>query len=289
MRSCREIIDSAQEQQIKISQVVLNDQAEKMNKNQDELIKRMTDHFLVMKDSAARGLTGDWHSQSGLAGGDASKMEKFRKKGKTIIGDSLNKAVARAVAVAEVNAGMGRIVAAPTAGSCGVLPAVFLTVQEVTGVTEEEVVRAMFTAAGLGMVIAERATVSGAEGGCQAEIGSASAMAAGAAVELAGGSPEQIGHAAAMALKSFLGLVCDPVAGLVEVPCIKRNAMAAVIAMTAAEMALAGVRSAIPVDEVIDAMASIGKQIPCALKETAMGGLAATPAGKRIKETYLAE
>lgn len=288
MRSCQEIISLAQKEGIKISQVVMNDQAEKMNKSQEELLEKMTYNFHVMKDSVSQGLSGSWYSRSGLAGGDASKIERLRQKGRTIIGDNLNKAVSRAMAVAEVNAGMGRIVAAPTAGSCGVLPAVLLTVMEIAKTTEEAVVMAMFTAAGIGMVIADRATVSGAEGGCQAEIGSASAMAAAAAAELCGGSPEQAGNAAAMALKSFLGLVCDPVAGLVEVPCIKRNAMAAVIAMTAAEMALSGIHSAIPVDEVIDAMASIGKQIPCALKETAMGGLAATPTGKRIQQDFLA-
>ena len=199
----------------------------------------------------------------------------------------MNKVAARAIAVAEVNASMGRIVAAPTAGACGVLPGVLLTVQEILKASEEDMVMTLFTAAGIGMIIAERASISGAEGGCQAEIGAASAMAAGAAVELAGGRPEETSHAAAIALKNFLGLVCDPVAGLVEVPCIKRNAIGAMIAVTAAEMALAGIKSAIPLDEVIDTMASIGRLMPCSLKETAQGGLAISPTGQRIKELYL--
>lgn len=182
---------------------------------------------------------------------------------------------------------MGRIVAAPTAGSCGVLPAVLLTLEEILGVGETELLSALFTAAGLGMVITDRANVSGAEGGCQAEIGSAAAMSAAAAVELAGGSPRQTADGAAIALKSMLGLVCDPVAGLVEVPCVKRNATGAMIALTAAEMALSGVKSAIPIDEVIDTMAEIGQQMSCSLKETAQGGLAMTPTGRKIRADFL--
>jgi len=196
-------------------------------------------------------------------------------------------AISKALAVAEINACMGKIVAAPTAGSCGVLPAVLLAVEESRQVSEKELLLALFTAAGLGMILAERASVSGAEGGCQAEIGSAAAMAAAAAVELAGGSPRQTADAAAIAMKSMLGLVCDPVGGLVEVPCVKRNATGATIALAAAEMALAGVKSAIPIDEVIDTMGEIGKQMPCSLKETAQGGLAVTPTGRRIRADFL--
>lgn len=284
MRSYHELIEKAISMNIKVSEAVLLEEIERTGGEKQQLIEQMRQNYIVMRESIDQGMTGRWKSLSGLVGGDAARLEKLRSRGQSLVGDNINKAAARAIAVAEVNAGMGRIVAAPTAGSCGVLPGVLLTVQEITGASEEAVIMALFTAAGIGMIIAERASVSGAEGGCQAEIGSAAGMAAAAAVELAGGTQEGTAHAAAIALKSFLGLVCDPVAGLVEVPCVKRNAMAAVIAMTAAEMVLAGTKSAIPLDEVIDAMASIGRQMPCSLKETAHGGLAVTPTGERIRK-----
>ena len=189
----------------------------------------------------------------------------------------------KAIAVSENNARMGRIVAAPTAGSCGIIPAVLITIAEEYNIPERKVIMALFTSAAIGMVIANRASISGAEGGCQAECGSASAMAACAAVEMMGGTPKMVSNACAIALKSVLGLVCDPVGGLVEVPCIKRNASGAANALTAAEMALAGVESVIPADEVIDAMRSIGNLMPGVLKETAEGGLAATPTAKKKK------
>lgn len=284
MRSYHEFIAKANSLDIKVSEAVLLEEIERTGSERQQLIQRMRQNYIVMGESVDQGITGRWKSLSGLVGGDAARLEELRNRGKSLAGDIINKVAARAIAVAEVNAGMGRIVAAPTAGSCGVLPAVALTVKEVTGASDEAVIMSLFTAAGIGMIIGERASVSGAEGGCQAEIGSAAGMAAAAAVELAGGTPEETGHAAAITLKSFLGLVCDPVAGLVEVPCVKRNAMAAVIAMTAAEMALAGTKSVIPLDEVIDAMASIGRQMPCSLKETAHGGLAITPTGERIRK-----
>ncbi|NLI91383.1 MAG: L-serine ammonia-lyase, iron-sulfur-dependent, subunit alpha [Peptococcaceae bacterium] len=286
MRSAYELIEKAGKMNCTVGEIILLEESEMTGTPREQLIERMNQNYIVMKESVEQGMTGKWKSLSGLVGGDAARMEALRASGKSLLGDRMNQAAARAIAVAEVNAGMGRIVAAPTAGSCGVLPGVLLTVRDVTGTSDEKVIMSLFTAAGLGMVIAERASVSGAEGGCQAEIGSAAGMAAAAAVELAGGSPEDTGHAAAIALKSFLGLVCDPVAGLVEVPCVKRNAMAAVIAVTAAEMVLAGIKSAIPVDEVIDAMAAIGRQMPCSLKETAHGGLAVTPTGEKIRNTY---
>lgn len=283
MRTYRELVQKALERNSKVSDQVLFEEIDSSGLPKEDLIEKMRLNYFVMKDSVEQGMTGKWRSLSGLVGGDAAKLEEYRLQGKSLLGDRVNQAAARAIAVAEVNAGMGRIVAAPTAGSCGVLPGVLLTVQENLRCTEQAVVMSLFTAAGLGMVIAERASVSGAQGGCQAEIGSAAGMAAAAAVELAGGSQESTAHAAAMALKSFLGLVCDPVAGLVEVPCVKRNAMASVIALTAAEMALAGIKSAIPLDEVIDTMASIGRNMPCSLKETAQGGLAITPTGESIR------
>jgi len=283
MRTYQQLVDKAVANQSKVGEIVLAQETEITGLSKEQAIIKMTRNYQVMQEAVEQGMTGQWRSLSGLVGGDAARLNNLRLSGKSLLGNSLNMAAARAIAVAEVNAGMGRIVAAPTAGSCGVLPGVLLTVRDILNAAEQDVIIALFTAAGLGVVIAEKASVSGAEGGCQAEIGSAAAMAAAAAVELAGGTPEQTADAAALALKSFLGLVCDPVAGLVEVPCVKRNAMAAVIALTATEMALAGIKSAIPVDEVIEAMSSIGRSMPCSLKETAQGGLATTPTGKIIR------
>ena len=201
----------------------------------------------------------------------------------------LDKILIKALAMAESNACMGRIVAAPTAGSCGILPAVFLTAKEEGKISYSDMVMSMFTAGAIGMVIARRATISGAEGGCQAECGSASAMAAGALVEALGGTPEMVGHACAIALKNVLGLVCDPVAGLVEIPCIKRNAMGGANALVAAELALAGIDSVIPIDEVIDAMRAVGRLMVPSLRETGEGGLAATPTGRELAEKIFGE
>lgn len=282
MRSYMDFVRQAEAEAEKIGEIVLREQELELEQPRERLLERMRENLLVMRESVQKGLKGDLRSFSGLSGGEAAKVEARRVRGESLMGERLSGTIAKALAVAEVNASMGKIVAAPTAGSCGVLPAVILTVEEALNLPEDAALLGLFTAAGLGMVIADRATVSGAEGGCQAEIGSAAGMAAAAAVEMAGGSPEATAHAAAIAMKSFLGLVCDPVAGLVEVPCIKRNATAATIALTAVEMALAGIKSAIPVDEVIDTMAEIGRQLPCSLRETAQGGLAASPTGRRI-------
>ena len=287
MRSTIDYIDLAEQKGKRIGEIVFIEQAEEAEKDQDELKERMAQNLQVMREAVQSGLTGDRKSLSGLVGGVALKVETLRRSGKSLIGERVNGAIARALAVVEVNASMGKIVAAPTAGSCGVLPAVLLTAEEALGSSEEAMVMALFCAAGIGMIIADRANVSGAEGGCQAEIGSAAGMAAAAAVELAGGSPKACVNAAAIAIKSFLGLVCDPVAGLVEVPCVKRNATAATVALAAAEMALAGIESAIPLDEVIDAMNEIGKSMPCSLRETAQGGLAITPTGQRVQAEFI--
>ena len=287
MRAYEVWIIEAETKGIKISEVILQNQIEELEQSEQVLIERMRTNLNVMRESVQAGLVGKRRSLSGLVGGDAAKVESHREKGGSLVGEVMSGAISKALAVAEVNACMGKIVAAPTAGSCGVLPAVLLAVEESRQVSERELLMALFTAAGLGMILAERASVSGAEGGCQAEIGSAAAMAAAAAVELAGGSPRQTADAAAIAMKSMLGLVCDPVGGLVEVPCVKRNATGAMIALMAAEMALAGVKSAIPVDEVIDTMGEIGKQMSCSLKETAQGGLAVTPTGRRIQADFL--
>lgn len=222
-------------------------------------------------------------SRSGLSGGDGGKMTAYAQ-GQTLCGPFLTDVMAGALRMGECNACMKRIVAAPTAGACGVLPAVLLPYRHHFGASDEQLIQALYTAAGFGMVIAHRASISGAEGGCQAEIGSASGMAAAALVHARGGTPGQMAAACAMALQNVLGLVCDPVAGLVEVPCVKRNVMGAVNALSCADMALAGLDGAIPCDEVIDTMGAVGRVMPAALRETGEGGLAATPTGRRIAQ-----
>ncbi|MCI5929165.1 MAG: L-serine ammonia-lyase, iron-sulfur-dependent, subunit alpha [Pseudoflavonifractor capillosus] len=223
-------------------------------------------------------------SSSDLVGGEGGLVAE---QGGRLCGPFFSAVIATALKTGECNACMRRIVAAPTAGASGVLPAVLLPLQQRDGLSDEAMTQALYVAAGFGQVIASRASISGAEGGCQAEVGSASGMAAAALVHLMGGTPEQMAHACAMALSNILGLVCDPVAGLVEVPCVKRNVMGAMNALSCAEMALCGVKNAIPCDEVIDAMRSVGDSMPAALRETGMGGLAATPTGRRIAEQIL--
>ncbi len=279
-----ELVAAAERSGKNISDVVLRDQAEQLEKPEEELYGNMAVRFSVMKEAVANGLAAGIRSESGLSGGNAYRMKEAIEAGKTVGGETLDGAVMRALAVAEVNACMGRIVAAPTAGSCGIIPGVLLAVMEGKAVPEEKAVMSLFTSAAIGMVIARRAYISGAEGGCQAECGSASAMAAAAVVEMCGGSPRMAAHACAMALKNVLGLVCDPVAGLVEVPCVKRNAMGAANALAAASMAMAGIASVIPVDEVISAMKAVGDCMARSLKETAEGGLAATPTGRSLAE-----
>lgn len=280
--SIQQLVDFAQENGKHISDIVLEDQVLQLGKNSEEIFKDMRDQLYVMNEAILNGMKSTVKSPSGLSGCAAYKMKQVVDEGKSLSGRVLSGTLAKALAIAEVNACMGRIVAAPTAGSCGIIPAVLITLKEEKDISEDKVVMALFTAAGIGMVIARKASISGAEGGCQAECGSASAMAAAAIVEMMGGTPQMASHACAIALKSFLGLVCDPVAGLVEVPCIKRNASGAAIALVSAEMALACIESAIPADEVIDAMKSIGDVMSPTLKETAEGGLATTPTGLRI-------
>lgn len=245
--------------------------------------EQMRGMYLAMK-SADMNYDEKQKSASGLVGTEGKKMMEARKAGKLLCGDFIGKVMEKALKTSESNACMKRIVAAPTAGSCGVVPAVFLSVQEERAYTEEKMVEALYVAAGIGGVIASRAFISGAAGGCQAEIGSASAMAAGGVVYLLGGDADDISNAAALALKNLLGLACDPVAGLVEVPCIKRNVLGAVNAMTAADMTMAGIFSKVPADEVIDAMRSIGRSMSEDIRETGKGGLAGTPTGVEIRE-----
>lgn len=274
--SVSELVEAAARSGKNISDIVLEDQALQTGKTTQELFFEMRKNLSVMKEAVAKGINSTSKSPSGLSGGSAHKMKQVVEQGKSLGGQVLGKVLAKALAVSEVNASLGRIVAAPTAGSSGIIPAVLLTLEEEKNIPDDKVVMSLFTAAGIGMVIAKKASLSGAEGGCQAECGSAAAMAAAAAVELAGGNPVMAAHASAMAIKNVLGLVCDPVAGLVEVPCVTRNASGAANALVSAEMALAGIESYIPADEVIGAMKAVGDAMPHSLKETAEGGLAAT-------------
>lgn len=269
-----------------LSELVLAQQAEELELPPEQVYDRMARRYGVMAESTEQGCDPALRSASGLSGG-AAKMQAAVESGRSLTGPVLGGALTRALAVSELNAAMGRIVAAPTAGSCGILPAALLTMEQEKGCSRHACVMALFTASAVGMVIARNACLAGAQGGCQAECGSAAAMAAAAVVELAGGAPAQVGDAVAIALKNVLGLVCDPVAGLVEVPCVKRNAAGVAGAFVAAELALAGIPSAIPPDEVIAAMKKVGDAMAPALKETAEGGLAATPTACRLREELL--
>ncbi len=279
-----ELVEKAAGSGKTISRVVLEDQAEQMELSPEALYEDMKSTFYIMKESITNGIKQTAKSASGLSGGDAARLADRMRSGKNIGGTIFTGVLVKALAVSEYNACMGKIAAAPTAGSCGILPSVLVTMMEERGLSEEKVVMSLFTAGAIGMVIAKEAYISGARGGCQAECGSAAAMAAAALVELMDGTPAMAANAGAMAIKAVLGLVCDPVAGLVEVPCVKRNAMGAVNALAAAEMALAGIESAIPVDDVIAAMKSVGDLMPACLKETAKGGLADTRTGRSIAE-----
>ncbi len=270
-----------------IGEITMLYEAEISDKSMEDITDRMAASLNVMRDAVKTGLTEDIKSVSGLSGGDAKRLYELLGSVGSLSGANMTKAVASAMAVSEVNASMGRIVAAPTAGSCGIIPGALLTAADTLESSEEQIIEALFTASGVGITIADSATLAGAEGGCQAECGSAAAMAAAAVTELAGGSPEQALNAAAFTLKAVLGLVCDPVAGLVEVPCVKRNAFGASNALVAADMALAGIVSRIPYDEVVTAMYEVGKAIPYELKETAKGGLADTPTGRKLKREIL--
>jgi len=276
------MVAEAEMQGISISELILSGQIRDLALTREILMEKMRHRLQVMREGIEAGLDPYLRSVSGLSGGNAWRLKQAQQEGKLAADTFSAGLMIRAMAMSENNAAMGRIVACPTAGSCGIVPAVLLSLMEARNIPEERVVMALFHVAGVGMVIADQATVSGAQGGCQAECGSACAMAASAAVELLGGTPRMSAHACAIALKTLLGLVCDPVAGLVEVPCAKRNVSGAVNAMAAANMALAGIESAIPADEVIWAMKQIGDGMSGTLKETAKGGLAVTPTGLRI-------
>lgn len=266
-----------------VAELMMTTEMEMTGRSQEEIIYIMTRNLEVMKASVKEGLTPT-KSISGLTGGDALKMDTYISQGKSLSDNTILTAVRNAMAVNELNAKMGLVCATPTAGSAGCLPAVLATAIDKLDLTEKEQLDFLFTAGAFGLVIGNNASISGAEGGCQAEVGSASAMSAAAVVMAAGGTAYQASQAIAFVIKNMLGLICDPVAGLVEVPCVKRNALGSSFALIAADMALAGIESQIPVDEVVDAMYQVGSALPTAFRETAEGGLAATPTGRRYTE-----
>lgn len=284
-KAIEELITCAAEQNKTISQVVLADQALQAEKSEDEIYEQMEKSFDVMCESVIQGQDPDQRSTSGLTGGEGFKMKSYSEKTSGgLSGTFMTNAMSRALAVSGCNASMGKIVATPTAGSCGILPGCLVSLYEDKEIDKRSIVMSIFTAAAFGIVIAGRACLAGAQGGCQAECGSAAGMAAAALVELQGGTPQQCADACAIAIGNQLGLVCDPVAGLVEIPCIKRNVSGIMIAFSSADMALAGIPSEIPVDECIDAMGEVGNTLPASLRETALGGLASTPTGMKLKE-----
>ena len=286
LESMQEIFDKIEKTNKPFWRVVLDTDMEEREVTEAASMERMRFTWQAMLESV-ESYQGERRSVSGLVGGDGARVRDYAAKEKTLSGDYLTEVIATALSVGESNACMCKIVAAPTAGACGVLPAVLVPLYKQGNIEEEDILKALYVASGIGAVIAFRACIAGAAGGCQAEIGSASAMAAGALTALRGGDAEQIGNAVAMALKNLMGLVCDPVAGLVEVPCVKRNVVGAVNAISCADMALAGVTSRIPVDQVIDCMGDVGRRMPVEFRETALGGLAVTPFGQSVKEKML--
>lgn len=287
--SGKELIEVCKRENITIWEYTIREEVVKSGLDRKKVIDKMKHNLIVMMDSSTYAQENAVISVSGLIGGDAVKLKKSADSGITLTGDFMVRAMARALSSSEVNAAMGRIVACPTAGSCGILPAVVISAGEKLNKSEDDLVNALFTASGVGIIIAKNATMAGAEGGCQAECGSAAAMASAAVVELMGGTAEQALDAAAIVIKNVLGLVCDPVAGLVEVPCAKRNIAGTVSALTTADIAMSGVKSKIPFDEVVWAMYKVGRQLPPELRETAMGGIAITPTALRLQKEIFKE
>lgn len=281
--SVKDLVELSDKENKPMWRIIMEEDARQRQVSEEASFENMRQMYIAMK-SADKQYDGSMRSASGLAGGDGEKLHSYNQTGRNIAGPYLSLVMEKAVKMGESNACMKRIVAAPTAGSCGVIPAVFIAYEEVYHIFEDRMVEAMFISAGIGAVIAENASIAGASGGCQAEIGSASAMAAAGLTFLMGGDNDKISTAVALSLKNMLGLTCDPVCGLVEVPCIKRNSAGAVNAVTSVQLAMAGIRSAIPADEVIDSMRRIGNAMPKCLKETSEGGLAITETALRIKE-----
>lgn len=283
-RTGEELLKICKESNISLSEYAIRCEIEEKGLNREEVIEKMRKNLNVMMSAANEGMQKEVFSVSGLIGGDAYRLYNYTNKAKTLTGNATNMAMAMALSSSEVNASMGKIVACPTAGSCGILPAVILSAGKELELNEDELLKGLFAAAAVGLIIALNATLSGAEGGCQAECGSASAMGAAAVVEMMGGTPKMSLDAASIILQNILGLVCDPVAGLVEIPCAKRNAQGAITALCTADMIMAGIIAKIPFDEAVSAMYKVGKSLPAALRETAMGGIATTKTGLKLKE-----
>ena len=285
--SAKELMDRCNEKSIKISEAMIIREMTLFHMDRSSIINRMAYSYEIMKKSAYRGLEEELISMGGLIGGESKKIYNGNKSHQSVCGDLVSKAIGYAASVLEVSSSMGLIVAAPTAGSSGVIPGVFLAIQEAFNLSDETMILALFNAGAIGYLITTNATVSGAEAGCQAEVGAASAMAASAVCELMGGSTSQCLDAASTALTNVLGLVCDPIAGLVEAPCQKRNAMGVSNALISAEITLCGVHHIIPFDETVEAMYKVGKSMPVELRETAMGGIATTPTGCQLCKNIL--
>ncbi len=279
-----ELLKICEEQKISLSEYAIRCEIDEKGLTREEVIEKMRKNLKVMMSAANEGMDKKIYSVSGLIGGDGYKLNKYAKSGKTLTGRVTNMAMAMAISSSEVNASMGKIVACPTAGSCGILPAVILSAGKELELGEDELINGLLAAASVGIIIGLNATLSGAEGGCQAECGSASAMGAAAVVEMMGGTPKMSLDAGSIILQNVLGLVCDPVAGLVEIPCAKRNAQGAITALCTADMVMAGVVAKIPFDDAVSAMYKVGKSLPSELRETAMGGIATTKEGLRLKE-----
>lgn len=283
-RSGEELIKICEENSISLSEYAIRREMEDREVSREDLFLKMKKTLDVMRHGATEAREKEVYSVSGLIGGDGYKLQEYLKSGKSLTGDTMILAMAMALSSSEVNASMGRIVACPTAGSCGIIPAVILTAGERLGKSDEDLIKALFASSAIGMIIGRNATFAGAEGGCQAECGSAAAMAAGAVVEMMDGTPKMSLDAGAIVFKNVMGLVCDPVAGLVEVPCAKRNSSGAISALCTADLVMAGVESKIPFDDALSAMYKVGRSLPAALRETALGGVAVTKAGLELRK-----
>ena len=283
-RTGEELLEICERHNISLSEYAIRCEVEEKGLTREEVIEKMRKNLKVMMAAAEEGTQNEVYSVSGLIGGDGYRLNNYAKSGKSLTGPATTMAMAMALALSEVNASMGKIVACPTAGSCGILPAVILSAGKQLELSEDELINGLLAAAAVGIIIGLNATLSGAEGGCQAECGSASAMGAAAVVEMMGGTPKMSLDAGSIILQNVLGLVCDPVAGLVEIPCAKRNAQGAITALCTADMVMAGVVAKIPFDDAVSAMYKVGKSLPSALRETALGGIAVTKEGLRLKE-----
>lgn len=280
----QELLNKALEREVPLWKIILENEMKLSQMTEEEVFTNLSRRYKVMEASAHKAVDQRMHVEGSLINGLAYSQNQYAKEGNTLSGELINHVMALALSSSEVNVGMGKICAAPTAGSCGILPAVLIGVKEVRNLSEREVLQGLLTASGVGAIVMKNATVAGAEGGCQAECGVAAAMAAAAAVEMSGGNAQMAIHAFSLVIINVMGLVCDPIAGLVQVPCAQRNASQAVNAIICADMALAGMKCIVPADEVVEAMYKVGKQLPSELRETALGGLAAAPTAKNIQE-----